>query len=100
MAAVLNLMELTSTIRCRQKRRLAALQFCPDAVINFAIVLPAASSSSSVQRCHRRCWLGYGDGAEEEGAAMVGFKWVCWDWVSSWVAGFVVEKDEASGKMR
>ena len=28
-----------------------------------------------------------------------GGSWVCWDWVShSWVAGFVVEKDEATGE--
>ncbi|KAB2594649.1 S2-RNase [Pyrus ussuriensis x Pyrus communis] len=113
LCVVLNVMELTSTIRCRKKRRIAALQFCLDATssdrrickfisINFCkfiIVLLAALSSSSVQRRRRRR-PGYDDGAGEEGAAIVGFGWVCWDWVSSWVAGFVVEEDKATGETR
>ncbi|KAB2604009.1 S2-RNase [Pyrus ussuriensis x Pyrus communis] len=66
----------------------------------FVIVFPAASSSSYVQRRRRRRRRpGYGDGAGEEVAAMVAFRWVCWDWVSSYATGETrVEEREVTGE--
>ena len=32
------------------------------------------------------------------GDVVVVVGWVCWDWVSSWVTGFVVEEEEGYGR--
>ncbi|RXH71762.1 hypothetical protein DVH24_025263, partial [Malus domestica] len=72
-----------------------SINFC-----SFVIVLRAASSSSSVQRRCCRCRPGYGDDAGEKGASIVGFRWVCWDWVNIWVVEWAVEEEEATGETR